>query len=385
MKHGQESPSVLQMPQTLAAAAVATPPPQLRLSKLLSSTSNVSTAQLAEMAAQAYMGSVELISLKALGPWTPRSQYFDPIVPAVYYQHNSTGTGILSFRGVLDDVSGCISAKYKFNGTAAGPTWFETCRGSGPEAFLQAQLSIVAKQTAALIASHPRVSLLTGHSLGCYTAMAAGRIARLPVVCYDAPGSFGTAWLSSYPGLQETIATERQLPTNIFTLQAFSDPLSNCLLPRLGDDPRRVWGATTCSFAPPPPGCSPGFSELSYDVSSDCVAQSHYMQNMRTVPAELTLCSDRVEESVAVCPALTAGTASRLGSAFRFGNRDLDRVRGVVGTWGSTKHQHAIPVAPAAFWGGEVGGDIPEPPVANPSPGPVVNVPHAADSDGAHA
>uniref|UniRef100_A0A7S4J5B2 Uncharacterized protein n=1 Tax=Prymnesium polylepis TaxID=72548 RepID=A0A7S4J5B2_9EUKA len=88
-------------------------------------------------------------------------------------------------------------------------------------------------------------------------------------------------------------------------LQLETDPLSNCLTPRLGDDPTRAWAGTTCSLPVPPPGCA-GDVGLAYGFNSECVQVSHSTPAYLQLPANVTVvaCSDLCEANVAVCPLL---------------------------------------------------------------------------------
>lgn len=306
-------------------------PPSDRLA-VLTATNDVSTRDLLFMSYEAYdLGGTLATRLYgsplSIGPWVPVATAPNLLVPAVVYQHNITGTKIVSFRGVYSDKSVCLGAKYIFPRSAAEPDFRTGCLqatgelsnaslpwgeagGPGGLANARVNLSTVAAQTAQLLDEHPQVRLLTGHSLGCITALSAGRIRGIPVACFAAPGSFSAAWYTSFPGLAAAVdrsASSALPPRHLFTIQTQTDPLSNCLTPRLDTDPSRVWAASTCSFNGPPPGCADNVS-LSYNITSGCVEQSHMITSalLATVPARFpaTACSDLCEASLAVCPLL---------------------------------------------------------------------------------
>ena len=104
--------------------------------------------------------------------------------------------------------------------------------------------STVAGRLKVLLADDPKISFLTGGSLGCTTALSAGHVHGLPVVCYVAMASYSSSWSDAYPGLKDAVASN-PYPDNLFVLQGWTDPWSNCNTPRFDQDPSRVWAAAT--------------------------------------------------------------------------------------------------------------------------------------------
>ena len=133
-------------------------------------------------------------------------------------------------------------------------------------------------------------------------------LAGLPVVCFSMTGSLGAYWVDRWPGLAKKLTPPASgapiaVRPDIFSLQVWTDPYSNCLTPRLGDDPSRLWAASVCSFPGPPPACAPPVN-LSYVFNSPCVVGTHLQQNIiGYVPRQFNAiaCSDLCEASVAVC------------------------------------------------------------------------------------
>ena len=121
-------------------------------------------------------------------------------------------------------------------------------------------------------------------------------------------GTLGTYWADAWPGLAKALAPAAAggptvLRGDIFSLQTWTDPYSNCLTPRLGDAPSRLWAASVCSFTGPAPACAPPVN-LSYVFNSPCVVGTHLQQNIiGYVPASFNeiACSDLCEASVAIC------------------------------------------------------------------------------------
>lgn len=318
------APPTLQPERLVAAAAT---PPNERLSTLLTAHS-VTTAELSLMVTAAYAafpapGGTAAPPSK-VGDWvgskpTGVEKLF---LPGVIYSKGDKS--IMAFQGV-QAAPGNASATPPIAATANGieaclaANWFKDAyRGYGAfDAFCkefstEAEQAVTLTQYTAHLATffnaHP-VTMITGHSFGCLTALTMGRIKGLPVVCFSAAGSFNHVWAEGFSGLKEAIAAKPQ-PTDLFTIQVKTDPYSNCLVPRLGEEkspfPPRVYAGAVCSFSGPPPGCAPPVS-LAYYPFSPCVVGSHFMPNIvGYVPATFaaTECTDVDEKDVAYCPLL---------------------------------------------------------------------------------
>ena len=251
-----------------------------------------------------------------VGTWAPTS-FPKLVIPGIHFESPASDATILAFRGAYSAAEDCLVPNYLFEGTPAQSTWARICKqqllaefskdGSWAEVARDAQvmLSTVASQLTSLLDAHPRVRLLTGHSLGCNAALSLGRVRGLPVVCFGASGNFGPSWVKAWPGLAAAVSAASTLPPreDLFAVQTHTDPFSNCLTPRLGVDPTRVWAATTCAVPVPYPGCAVNVS-FSYDIASPCAAQAHYAPvyvAATTANPIITDCSDLCEASVAVC------------------------------------------------------------------------------------
>ena len=297
------------------------PPAPSRLASLLQSF-NVTANTLASMSAQTYVlpgvGATPG-NPQPVGTWNP-TPYPKLVIPGIHYESLTADFSILAFRGAYSAASDCVVPKYLFTDTPAEKTWERICKqqllaefqkdGSWAEVAKDAQwmLPAVAAQLEAVLDAHPSVKLLTGHSLGCVSALSLGRVRGLPVVCFGAPGSFGKVWMDNWPGLAAAVSASTTLPPreDLFTVQTTTDPFSMCLTPRLGVDPTRVWAGTTCAIPVPYPGCAVNVS-FSYDIASPCAVQGHYAPVYAAATAAtptITDCSDLCEASVAVCPQL---------------------------------------------------------------------------------
>ena len=293
-------------------------PAASRLETLLASV-DVSLDKLTDMVWAAY-------SLPAppsdAGAWraTPAPQD-GAVLPALVYNHETSGAAILAFPGLglqpadeasqipefVNGAQACV-ARVMFQDSAAAAPYHRLCDAGGvprqPLSTVVAQhpLPTVAAQTDELLdAIDGPVVLLTAHSIGCEVALSVGRVHNIPVVCFGAAGSFGAAWVEGWPGLAD--AVKRSAPDQLFTLQVETDPYSNCLTPRLAADSSRVKAATTCSYpAPSSAGCV-GPVRLDYDPFSECVGNSHVFSDYPP-PLMAIRCTDDSEASVAQCPLL---------------------------------------------------------------------------------
>jgi len=305
--------------------------PSARLYSLVSSH-NVTTVDLALMAAQAYSSPHYPAST---GSWRGVARNTTAsILPTALYEHISTGKRIAALQGIniapdtspaqpgqgvegsVPGVQACLAARYEFEGSNVFDAWNETCHKYGNDADRAVKLSAVAEQLDALLDADPSIAMLTGHSLGCMAALSVGHIRGIPVVCFSASGSFSKAWLAGYPGLAAATASV-PYPRNVFALQYNGDPLSMCLTPRWGEDSSRTWAAASCTFGVIA-ACSV-FVAMGNGTSFDhmCVQQRYTQQlTPNAVPLYFSVsqCTDFCPADISVCPYLSDTPAPAAGS-----------------------------------------------------------------------
>ena len=273
------------------------------------------------------------------------------LVQAVLYSNEYRNTEnpqrVLSFAGVkgqdkqrMDAApeTACLAAFYGFKGTDAEADWIHTCIQSG---YVVPNMTEWGAQVGALVKS-TNATFLTGHRLGCELAKSEGLLnPHLPVMCFGATGSLTEAWIDAYPGLSDavrgstfdaastnqsaairnnnnttdnetngTISTETTsngvyVPENdqIYVIQQFTDPISNCLLPP--EQPGRGL-ANVCAYS--------NFLRCEDTVSFDysnygyCMRVSNYLASFRGLPEtfESDACISRedvgIDFSLRDCP-----------------------------------------------------------------------------------
>ena len=264
------------------------------LSVLLSSHGNVSTSALAQMALQSYFPQSPRNVSDGTQNWmveivTPIAQGVNgSLVQAVLFHKNDER--LLAFTGVLlypntdtaNPYLACMAADYQFVGTDAEAAWHYTCTNEsttgGP---VDANLTEWATQAHQLVRVY-QPTLLSGHSLGCATAVSEGLRSNLPVVCFSASSHLSQRWMSDYPGLWNDNLHNNNNDNDLFVLQTYTDPYSNCLEPTPS-----IGVANMCGFPGRSAvgGCGRN-STFRYDPFSDCVRQSHYVSNILSVPLE---------------------------------------------------------------------------------------------------
>ena len=305
-------------------------PPHARLEHLLA-LYEVSSDALAWFSYQAYKqpqfpyGKDNWVGEAVLANDQGDTEVQDYIIPAALFAHNRTGARILAFQGLdallgdpktgqpsaLPGTQACIMSRFHALGSAAAGALQATCDQYGTKYDREElTLTTVAEQSALILAANPGVVMVTGHSLGCVTALTVARLFKLPCVCFGAPQSFSQAWVEGWPGLSEVVTNSQ--PGNLFVLNAQSDPYSNCLTPRIEDDPRRKWAAAGCSFAGRST-CGVPPVKLSYNLFSACVLDVHPIQETLAVKERFSRfgprqCSNVCETKISVCPYLPPPT-----------------------------------------------------------------------------
>ena len=240
------------------------------------------------------------------------------LIQAVLFENPSKLERVLTFMGVYlnpadpakgeenyaNPYSTCLAADYEFAGTAAEAAMQAACEEFGR---VDTKLHDWRKQAKELIGT-TSPTFLTGHSQGCTLAMSESLLSYtynnatnnntssiLPTVCFSNPGGLTQKWMESYdPELvirmngNDDENNNNMLPPpaiwnqSIYTLQTWTDPLSNCLEPVVHNTNTSI--ATMCSFAGSSvPACGLN-TTFSHQVFSPCVEQSHYVDNLQSVP-----------------------------------------------------------------------------------------------------